>query len=524
VLWIVAMLVTAAPLWLVRDLPMVDLPQHLYLLDVLHRLRDATTLYPATFEFRFRFTPYLGYYAAVGGLNALLPLEVANKLFVSAAVVGLPLATAFLLRSLGRPTWPALLAVSVAYGDNFGWGFVNTSAAIPLALVSLGAFVRAIADPVRRARWTVVFGTSLLAGFLMHPVPTLFLVPALPLALGLTRAGDDDRGGSALDWWRRRLVPLAGVTPFLLAALLWMAGFVSTSPELRPGGAHASWGRILTSGSIGWQSPGTNLRALLWLGANLFDDGSDSLALLLALILGLAALVARFFESAPVATTAPLERMRPWAFVVVALGLFTFLPLDVPGVVQYLNPRLAPLVLALAATLVPRGGARSTRWLTLAAAATPLVLAIPLAIGLRRFDAEASALRRVAAGAAERPRIMGLVFEPHSHFVHHPVYLHGAALIARLKGGLPNYSLAGWQQVSLRYRGAPPPALPSEWRPDLFDYGTMGGAYDHFLVRGAPPDSLFGARLGTELRVAAHDGDWWLLRRAAADSGGPRAP
>jgi len=122
VLWIVAMLVTAAPLWLVRDLPMVDLPQHLYLLDVLHRLRDATTLYPATFEFRFRFTPYLGYYAAVGGLNALLPLEVANKLFVSAAVVGLPLATAFLLRSLGRPTWPALLAVSVAYGDNFGWG------------------------------------------------------------------------------------------------------------------------------------------------------------------------------------------------------------------------------------------------------------------------------------------------------------------------------------------------------------------------------------------------------------------
>src|SRR5262249_58704752 len=42
----------ALPLWSARQLPMVDLPQHLHLISVLHRLNDPTTLYPQTFVAR----------------------------------------------------------------------------------------------------------------------------------------------------------------------------------------------------------------------------------------------------------------------------------------------------------------------------------------------------------------------------------------------------------------------------------------------------------------------------------------
>ena len=35
------------PLWVTGHLPFVDQPQHLYLIGVLHRLGDGTTLYPA---------------------------------------------------------------------------------------------------------------------------------------------------------------------------------------------------------------------------------------------------------------------------------------------------------------------------------------------------------------------------------------------------------------------------------------------------------------------------------------------
>src|SRR6185436_10338164 len=82
------------PLWVTSKLPLVDLPQHLHLISVLHRLGDPSTLYPQLFESRGQLTPYLGYYHAVSLLNWLLPLETANRVFLSAYVAGLPLSLA----------------------------------------------------------------------------------------------------------------------------------------------------------------------------------------------------------------------------------------------------------------------------------------------------------------------------------------------------------------------------------------------------------------------------------------------
>jgi len=142
----IALLFAVLPLWVSRHLPMVDLPQHLHLISVLHRIEDPTTIYPKLFAVRAELTPYLGYYYAVSFLNWLLPIEVANKLFLSAYVIGMPLGLAFLLRSLGRPSWPSLLALPFAYGDSFAWGFVNYCSALPLAFFNCGLVVRAISD------------------------------------------------------------------------------------------------------------------------------------------------------------------------------------------------------------------------------------------------------------------------------------------------------------------------------------------------------------------------------------------
>jgi hypothetical protein len=108
---------------------------------------------------------------------------------------------------------------------------------------------------------------------------------------------------------------------------------------------------------------------------------------------------------------------------------------------------------------------------------------------------------------------MGLVFDTGSRVVRHPVFLHSAAELARARGGSTNFSFALTPHSPLRYRGAPPPTFPSEWRPQDFDYATQGSAYDHFLVRGVHPSRIFGARLQQELAVAAQAGDSWLVRR-----------
>src|SRR5215831_12075103 len=94
--WIIASLACVAPLWVARDLPMVDLPQHLYVLEVLRHLHDAGSLLAQTFTSRFRYVPYLGYYAVVGALHLALPLEVANRVCLTLVVVAFPLSVAML--------------------------------------------------------------------------------------------------------------------------------------------------------------------------------------------------------------------------------------------------------------------------------------------------------------------------------------------------------------------------------------------------------------------------------------------
>src|SRR5262249_9602536 len=150
--------------------------------------------------------------AVMSLLANAMPLEVANRVFLSTVVLAFPLSTAFLLRSLGRAAWPALLVVPLAFGDCMGWGFVNVCAAIPMALLTLAAAIRAVSDAPNRTRWCVWFGALLLAGFFTHPVPSLFLALALPLALLLTRAPDDASVGP----WRPRLPVMLSALPALV--------------------------------------------------------------------------------------------------------------------------------------------------------------------------------------------------------------------------------------------------------------------------------------------------------------------
>ena len=144
------------PLWVTHYLPFVDQPQHLHLIAVLTHLGDQSTVYPQLFQIRGTVTPYLGYYAIVSALSRLTGIEVANKMFLSAYVIAMPLSMAFLLRSLGRPAWPSLLSLPFAYGDNLAWGFINFCAALPVTYVSCGLCVRAITDR-RRSRTIAVW-------------------------------------------------------------------------------------------------------------------------------------------------------------------------------------------------------------------------------------------------------------------------------------------------------------------------------------------------------------------------------
>jgi hypothetical protein len=209
----------------------------------------------------------------------------------------------------------------------------------------------------------------------------------------------------------------------------------------------------------------------------------------------------------------PVARFRLLGLGVIALVLFFVLPFDMRGYIYYLNTRYAHLAAALLIASVPVTRPAHQRPLLWASAACALLLCGVLGRGFRAFSREASEWDELVAATAPRPRVMGLIYETRSYVVRFPVFLHSAAVLARARGGITNFSFALTPHSPLRYVGTPPPTFPSEWQPQEFSYATMGGFYDHFLVRGVDPTRIFGARLQTELAVVAHVGDSWLVRR-----------
>ncbi len=546
----IALLFAVLPLWVSGHLPMVDLPQHLHLISVLHRIDDPTTIYPKLFAVRAELTPYLGYYYAVSFLNWLLPIELANKLFLSAYVIGMPLGLAFLLRSLGRPSWPSLLALPFAYGDSFAWGFVNYCSALPLAFVSCGLLVRSVADRRRRKLWALALAATLVLTLLFHVQVFAFVALAFLALLLTTRAPDNrdtvssyvppraktrhtsatrqgagqsplletSQGGVTPRTWRQLLGPR---TPALLAALpaaalfaVWVLGRVGQPTEVEYGAPWKAWGPLLSSSNLSFKSFAQNRDELFAVLANALRDGSDRYALYAVAIAAAASVVLGAWPATRLRTgEGPVERWRILGLAAIALSLYFLLPFDIRGYMYYLNTRYAHLAAALLVCAVPPLRGAAARVLTAVSAGCAILLGITLAQGFASFGREAAALDRLAPSCPPASLIMGLIFNPFSAVVRHPVYLHSAATLALERGGATNFSFARTQHSPIRYRGSPPPTFPSEWHPEQFDFARQGGAYDAFLVRGVAPAQIFGPLLGAQLELAGQADGFHLIRR-----------
>jgi len=510
-----ALLAAVAPLWMGAHLPMVDLPQHLHLISVLHRLQDPSTLYPQWFALRGELTPYLGYYYVVHLLNWLMPEVWANALFLSAYVAGMALGLAFLLSSLGRPTWPSLLALPFAYGDSFAWGFVNYCAALPLCFLCMGLFVRAISDVPRRKAWAVGLGATLVAVLLFHVQVFAYLGLALPLLLATTSAPEDAAAGR--DWKalaRPRVYAIAGVAPGVALFLAWVVGRLGAPAEIAPGQPWKAWGPMLSKENLSFKTPAQNWAEFPQVLANMLRDRTDRYALYAVVAVaaaGWALGLATQTRQAP--SEGRIERFRLLVLGLLAAGLFLTLPFDIRGYMYYLNTRYAHLAAPLLLAAVPPVQLRVARALTAAAALSALVLALPLARAFRAFDAEATPLDALAAAAGPRPMVMGLIFDTSSQVVNHPVFLHAATVIARERGGASNFSFASTPHSPLKYRASPPATFPSEWHPEQFDYARMGPAYDTFLIRGPAPERVLPELLNASGPTVERVGPWSLVRR-----------
>lgn len=465
------------PIWLFPYLPMVDLPQHAAQLAIWRGLDQPGSLFANTFEVERSATNLLAFLLA-HWLSLALPIVVALKIVISLAIIAIPLVVLGLVRSLRGDPWWVFSSLPLGFGCAFGWGFVNYLFAVPLALVLIWLGAEYAGAPTAR-RAVVLFLLSILL-LLTHSIAFLAGgVTAGVLVLARSRS---------LRAWLVRPLPLLLAAALGGGWLLWVR-----SSELQ---AH-----IRTRWQLGWHRFGD-------LPVDAVGARPRSLDLLLAALLVVVPLLLG---------ARPSRAVWRWTPLLVALGLFFFMPSSVIGTFEVYQ-RFAVFVIpgwlfALEPGTAPRTGKAWRRWLAPAAAATFL-----LAFGLRcfGFHHETLGLREVLARTQPDRRLLSLMFERGSEFFDQPVLLHSGMWYQAERGGIADPSFARFYTSRFRYRRERLPPLPIdfEWRPELFDWSRNGGdRYDYFLVRSQRDLGRLVFRSAPRpIALVIHRGDWWLYR------------
>lgn len=461
----------AVPLWVTSVPPIQDLPQHLAAIRVIHDHADPSLGFAEYFTVELGRTQYLAYYLAADLLAYVFPVEIANRLLLTAALIGTPYALRALLRPLGRDERYALFVLPLTWNAHLILGFLNFIAAIPLALVALAMACRLrLAWSTRRA---VGLGLLLLVAFFTHVVPFAFA------ALGATAVMTGDSARDTLRRW-------ATLVPAALAMVVWALATPAGRSTVG-----AALGSPVAAGHSGSQyAPWMQSLEEVpkWLTDVLTGTTDDRLLVVWGLIvLATLALGAARPTQGPGGVQGSMTWRVGLLVPLAALAYFvTPVSHDWIWPINARFPLIALVLLPVVLPLVPRG------WGTVVATTVAVVAVLSFVQVIRAFDgfeAEVGRLDEAIDAIPPGKRVAGLVFDQGSHEVKFSPFLHAVAWYQARRGGAVMFTFADFPQSPIRFRPdhRPPPVPPRwEWMPERVDPARDLGWYDYVLVRGGP--------------------------------------
>ncbi len=132
--WYVFTTFVLVMIFLPQYLPMVDLPQHAGQLSIWLGWNDPTLEYQEVYQ-RGPLSPMLVGMTTAFLLAHVVSIELALKIVIAIAVLGIPLTVRPLLREAGGDPWWVFLSFPVGFGFPFSYGFINFCLGVPLALL-----------------------------------------------------------------------------------------------------------------------------------------------------------------------------------------------------------------------------------------------------------------------------------------------------------------------------------------------------------------------------------------------------
>lgn len=473
-LFLLVALGASVPVWLVAHPAIQDLPQHLAAIRVLGSYGDSELAFAQYFTVELWRTQYLAYYLVAILLSWPLGVLLANKVLITASIVGTPYALRMWLRAAHRDERLALLALPLTWNAHLILGFMNFTSAIPLAFVGIALALRL------REQWTrrraVELALVAIVCFYTHVVPFAFL------GLGAALVGLDHR-----DWrqtWRRWL-PLV---PASIGALIWTQ--LSPAGESTVSAASGGGAR----GNAVFQSASANVSQLTsWLTDVLHSERDDQLLVGFGVLMLLAAVggLSRAKPSAPRDDVPPpgAVRRRLGLLAPLAALLYFVTPASYDWIWP-INARFPLLAILLAIPMLPRQRGALGAIVIAGAMGLSVASAAEVSRAFVAFDTEeVGQLDEAIATMPRGARVAGLIYDRASTQVKFSPFIHAVAWVQAENGGAVMFTFADFPQSPFVFREdrRPPRVGPRwEWMPERVNPAVDLAWYDYVLVRGGP--------------------------------------
>jgi hypothetical protein len=486
VFFVLLAIVASSPAWIVRYPPLEDLPFHLSAIRLVHDFHTSRFGFEQDFELTLGRTQYVLYYVVGSLLAYVVGVTKANILLMSVYLAGTPLALRSLLRALDKDERIAILIIPLLVNVMFMFGLLPFVFGIPIMFWALAAAVRyfdALTHASHDAR--VVRKRALALAALCFALFYSHVFPFFLFGLGF----------AAMFPWKRPALWVRAALPTVptLAFVGYWFAFTAAGKVARGAvnGDSKDFVQPLDQalgGAYGWIT-------------NVFKDTTDELwfiafALVALIAVGLA--------------QADKERARPEARALVLLPIACFVLYfttgESRGPVWLFSQRFPILFLITLVPLLrfPRG------W----RGAVTTALAVFVAVGSTvnvckhfiRFQLdEVGDIDEAIAAIPPAKHVAALIFDKYSGVINWAPFLHFGSYYQLEKGGVIQFSYAGYVHWPFTYKeghfppqpGLPPgPARPRwEWTPESIPvHGELYPYYDYVLVRGAgfrPPPGTF---------------------------------
>lgn len=488
VLWACALI----PLWAPRFLPLLDLPDHLDAIAIWHRYHQPEWRYSEYYNLNIIPFPYWGYFFPVHMLSYVLPIEIANKLYLSIYALSLPLSLLILARRFGRSPWLALFAFPLVFNMNFAYGFITFCAGVVVLTFAIVVLDRFLEAPTKPRAWALALLT--LGLYTTHALPWIFFGVAscvLVFCHGFHP--------------RRILAAFALELPSLLLAILVFTRTSHTTVQSGPLRFAAKFEGVLSGLE---QVP---LRIITgW-------PGNTPYYFLLALgLCWLALLLTARADAEQEAPAAQGFAYRLELVILLAAAAYLLLPMHLlkPIDLWMIGGRFLAVV-ALYGALLIRGPIAGPRRLILIPVVVISVL-YPSLLARKwlQFNRRAASFRRlvnrIERGSATLTIIMGdggdpsvdAQSAPYIQFHAYAQLLAGGYEPWSLPAGFPYYEKPGVKRAAPRWK-----------HPETFSFDENGSVYDYILTKDEWTDhAIFGPDDAGRAPLVGHDGDWRLYR------------